>query len=283
MNLQVHNMLDYGDNISLNINDALASGIGHCGDYSFLLSYMLREKGYDASMVGIKSIYMLAPHAVVECNIEENKYVFDPTDGVYYENSIEELINDPKLSNNHILQVDENECIDTYVCEDFWRGVQILEKYYCFITTDVQNSSFVKTSYYNRIENSSVTGMVFNGEVYDILPLLDGYVISNLHLNGNQNNNEIIISLQKNNYSMICVNFSFDDYSLQDISLSVHDTVRDEWIPVDSFGRFGSFYEIYLNDYTIDALKINGSNSPTGEIVISDILVTEEIKFKMGE
>ncbi len=55
--IKVNKALDYGIAVSDNINDVLSDGIGHCGDFAFLLAYELLNKGYNAYIVTIYSTY----------------------------------------------------------------------------------------------------------------------------------------------------------------------------------------------------------------------------------
>lgn len=82
--------------------DVLAYGKGQCGDYCYLLFRKLIQNKIEARIVDITSSYKNAIHSLVEVNISDKWYTFDPTYGIYYENSIQELIDNPTLIENMV-------------------------------------------------------------------------------------------------------------------------------------------------------------------------------------
>ena len=77
--------------------ELLAYGEGHCGDYSYLMLRELKKQGYTARIVGVRSAYKNAAHSRVEVKINGKWYTFDPTYGIYYPNSIQEILDNPDL------------------------------------------------------------------------------------------------------------------------------------------------------------------------------------------
>ena len=128
LNLATYCSFEYGDNGGLvYLEDVKESGIAACGNFSRQLAYDLRRKGYDCDLVGVRSWYMDAIHVMVEVTIPGKTYLLDPSNGLYYPNRLEELIEDPALSKQRVVQHD-GVIMAVYACEEFFDGVYHIER-----------------------------------------------------------------------------------------------------------------------------------------------------------
>lgn len=96
----------------------------------------LNELGYKSKIIANSSFYLGANHSVVECEIEGKNYIFDPTNGVYYKNSMEELLLEPGLVDKCIYQVAEEDTLQSYICKDFFENIYSSSYYSNMIRLD---------------------------------------------------------------------------------------------------------------------------------------------------
>lgn len=128
LNLKAYYTFDYGDDGGIPyLDDVKKIRTADCGDFARQLVYDLKRNGYDCGVVGLQSWYKGANHAMVEVSIRGKTYLLDPTNGLYYQNSLEELRNNPALSRQRIVQHDE-EIMEAYASEEFFDGIYFVQK-----------------------------------------------------------------------------------------------------------------------------------------------------------
>ena len=185
--LNAYNSLTYGDNGEIvYLEDVLELGEAACGYYARKLLYDLKVEGYNCRIVGTKSYYRNAHHAMVEVEVGEDIYLFDPTNGAYYLNSLEELMANPKLS-NEIIIMHTNDVLDSYTCNDFFDGIYYVE------TIDGLPD-------YLRRLNDNISEIQIEGEVVgdnDESRMIDEDISTFLQLQANEDEKYIELHLDK--------------------------------------------------------------------------------------
>ncbi|MDC0761647.1 hypothetical protein POF51_13155 [Brevibacillus sp. AG] len=129
LNLQIHNSFDYGVGLPgyPTMAQTIEYGNGHCGLYVTYLAEEFKKKGYKAVVwdlhSGLSSSEQFLYHSVIETVIDNKIYTFDPTLGIYYENSVSELITNASISKNAVGTI-KNEKLKIYANPYFWANVK---------------------------------------------------------------------------------------------------------------------------------------------------------------
>ncbi|MGO4270530.1 hypothetical protein AB4Z22_11865 [Paenibacillus sp. TAF58] len=88
--------------ISAGIKELLNAKEGNCAQLSYLFARKVIKLGYDAQVIGLYSNLDGLNHLVVNVKINDKKYLFDPTNGVYYNNGLYEILGNPLLAQNKV-------------------------------------------------------------------------------------------------------------------------------------------------------------------------------------
>ncbi len=281
-NLQVYNMLSYGDPGKItNINDIVRSGVGHCGHYSFLLWYKLCEDGYESQIIDVRSFSQNAIHSVVECKVLGKYYVFDPTNGLYYKNSLEELCSNLSKGSIRIYQVNEEAVIDVYASDNFWSGVYQTTSYNSAV---MRSDDSYSSGYIDNI-SCSVNNVFLNAEKCDQALLLDNNPQSNIMIAVGQNDFvEIEIELTgEEKIGILAIDFLEIYQSLKNIKLYYYDRAGDRFTLLNEYAQceqeISSKYEFFLRGIKTNKLKIVGepAYNEMDSICLNEIILLESI------
>ena len=248
-NSLVNQSMLYGDSGTHYLGDALTNGIGMCGNFSVYLFRELRRSGIDANVVTLNSYYVDAVHTIVETKIGAKKYVFDPTLGIYYPYSIEELIERPEFVQKTLTAAD----IDSpYASPEFYRNV------------------------YRRLDEDTVIDknlMLYNE--YDIIsdvPVIEGYGVDKA-LDGNRNT-----YLSQNEVNESC------DFSIMFKNPITFYRLAITWPLLECSG--GSFKIEYINDKGEWAELVNEvdqDETPYYEKFFYKDITTKQLRFHFDE
>lgn len=121
---KVHQSIDYGvGNTELLFADEIIGlGEGHCGHFSWLLSRELWKQGYKNEIVLIIT-YNKRDHTMVQVTTNDNHTILvDATTNLVYKHSVQEILSDPKLSQDVV----QKGVHKSYSDVDFWSSVETL-------------------------------------------------------------------------------------------------------------------------------------------------------------
>lgn len=122
-NLLTYHSFEYGyDGGRSILNDVLEYGIGSCDQYANLLYDYLKREGYRCRIVGVLSYFREGNHAMLEVELRGKWYLFDPTNAIYYKNSLDEIRKNPKLSNKKVVQTSDD-IPDSFTQEQFFKEI----------------------------------------------------------------------------------------------------------------------------------------------------------------
>ncbi|MEL6815927.1 MAG: discoidin domain-containing protein [Cyanobacteria bacterium J06598_3] len=108
----------------------LESQEGHCGHFVYLFARQLQELGYPYTIYGITSNTSWS-HALIEVTVEDEPFLFDPSNGIYYPHSLTDLIGNPDLTKQMVGIVSEN--YKPYALPAFFGDIN---RYYAFQNTN---------------------------------------------------------------------------------------------------------------------------------------------------
>ena len=100
----------------------LKSKESHCGHNVYIFARKIQDLGYQFRILGIATAVNLN-HAFVEVKLKTTGqwYLFDPSNGVYYLNTLSEIQSNPELSNNKIGQA--SEAYQKYTFPHFFKNI----------------------------------------------------------------------------------------------------------------------------------------------------------------
>lgn len=134
INLNVNKLISYGtgpliEERNPTEKEILEYGEGHCGEYSYLFSKYISRLGFHSNVVDIHR-YNQLDHSVVEVSVINNKYVFDPTLGLYYKASVNDLINNDKIDISKV-RIGEPTAkeLNIYEGDSFFKGIETYNEY----------------------------------------------------------------------------------------------------------------------------------------------------------
>ncbi|AQS60350.1 stalk domain-containing protein [Desulforamulus ferrireducens] len=129
INKFVNGLLKYGKGLGGQVpaKELISYGEGHCGDFCYLMMRELAKKGIEARIVGVTSTFKNANHSRVEVKIDGKWYTFDPTFNVYYNYSIQEMIDNPELSKTVVGNFDKS---NSYMSPLFFKNASSILYYY---------------------------------------------------------------------------------------------------------------------------------------------------------
>lgn len=178
INNKVHYSLIYGlGTMGLPAKELLESGVGHCGDYVYLMMRELMGKGYKFRAVGLSSSYMYAAHANIEVCILGKWYTFDPTNNIYYKYSTEELITNPDLTHKRIGKYDSS---NAYLQKEFYKNTYNL--YYEYNTADLRDKNLALLSEGVIIKDSDKFVQPEHGLEIALAPMSYGYAAAESYI-----------------------------------------------------------------------------------------------------
>lgn len=108
----------------------LESQEGHCGHFVYLFARQLQELGYPYTIYGITSNISWG-HALIEVTVEDEPFLFDPSNGIYYPYSLTELIANPELTQQKVGTV--SDIYKPYALPEFFGDIN---RYYAFNDTN---------------------------------------------------------------------------------------------------------------------------------------------------
>ncbi|SFD26461.1 hypothetical protein [Clostridium uliginosum] len=144
--------------------EILEYGNGHCREFAYLFSKKISKFGFKSIVIDIHR-FDGNDHSVVEVNVINHKYVFDPTLGVYYKTNINNLINKNKLDIDKV-RVGESTASYLYGEDLFFKGVQTYDVY-----TDVRD--------YYEIDKITDTLFTSKTNISSELPFEKNQIINN--------------------------------------------------------------------------------------------------------
>lgn len=110
-----------GDPTITNYEERVKTGVGHCGDFAYLLNKTLYERNIDCKVVDLKSEYEGLIHTVVIVNYF-GEIVIDPTLGIVYSVSLNKLIeNSDKL---YKYSINPNGIESIYFTKEFYKNIK---------------------------------------------------------------------------------------------------------------------------------------------------------------
>lgn len=206
-------------------------------------------------------------------------FVFDPTNGIYYKNSLEELCSNPSKADNKIYQINEKDVIDVYASVNFWSGVYSIRAYNHVVQREDRqyNSGYFKNISY------SINDVLISSEKCDMALLLDNNPQSKVKVPVNQSDIiEIEINLDgEENIGVLVLDFLEMDRALKNLKLYCYDKSEDRFIlfKVEE-EKISSEYEFFLEGIKTNKLKIVGESvcSDMGEICLNEIILLESIE-----
>lgn len=266
INLMVHQMLAYGD-MSGNINEVIEAGQGHCGHYAVIMAYKLRERGIDCDIADLRSASYQAVHSVLECRIAGDTYVFDPTNAVYYRNSIQELRECPKLADKAVYQMDQSDVILMYVKSYFWAGIYNVNRICSLVH---MSGDGYDTTHLNNLSMNIISAYLQGNEL-EKSRLTDNKWKTSLTITDKEA--EIYLEVQTEVYGVLALDFINGFENITDIGVVCHDVLSDTWNPVSYADRGMSHFEFYLENRCIDQIKIQVKSSDV--IALHEIVLTE--------
>lgn len=112
------------------LQELLATQEGHCGHFVYLFARQMQELGYPYTIYGITSNINWA-HALIEVTVENEPFLFDPSNGIYYPYALTDLIANPELVNQKVGTV--SELYEPYTLPEFFGD---FNRYYAFNNTN---------------------------------------------------------------------------------------------------------------------------------------------------
>lgn len=257
INQMVHNSLRYGAGLSgASAKEVLKYGEGNCGDFTYLMLRELQIKGIVSRVVGVRSSYNNAIHSRIEVKVGGKWYTFDPTYGVYYPYSVQEMIENPDLAEEMQGFTEE---YSIYMDKEFFKNAVYLEYHY---TADRRDKNIVTLK--NEVKISS--DAIFSP------------------------NNGLEMALD-NNYNTFAASNVFNQpqsFTLEFGSLQEIYRVKIKWLSFEEAGS--SFLLEYFDDSTNSYKKILEENNyvdPSGdnvyEYILKENVVTKKVKFTIND
>ena len=279
-NLDVHNMIVYGDNGDIyEINDIIEHGYGHCGVYATILAYGLRELGYKCSIVGLQSFSDYAAHSVVEVEIDDRSIVLDPTNALVYDNSVEELCMDPALCRKAVCQDSWENVFDSYANDSFWAGIYKIERFESFVS--VGGNGFTR-EYFDYmtylIDDVSINGNTQMSD--DVCDLSPNTYLDIVPKRGGVGENEIAVSLKENvGIGVLIFDFTRYENSLKNIELYYRDEESGEYVLFEKCDKPSNHYEFYTASVGSKEWLLKGKPVKDGSnIQLDEIILLEGIE-----
>lgn len=191
---------------------------GSCSQQGYLLAKKAKELGFKAQLVGLYSINN-ANDLMVNVSYSDGKeYLFVPSAGAYYNNSIWKILDKPKLSNRFNSKSTTNELVNNnrsaYLNESFFKNISKIE---------LNRLDYYEFNLLKKFEEVSSQNLY--DEPYDETHLLDN--LNKYYTAGKENNKEQSIKYIFNNPINI-YRFYFQWYSSNDYAKKIKIKINDE-------------------------------------------------------
>lgn len=119
-----------GVDTSEGLESLLKSQEGHCGHFVYMFGRRLTHLGYPFRIYGTRTSVELG-HALVEVNVRNKWYLFDPSNGVYYPHSYHDMLGSPARVEDRVGDV--SELYSAYSRPSFFANIT---RYYSFTDLD---------------------------------------------------------------------------------------------------------------------------------------------------
>lgn len=188
VNEKMHKSFEYGQGLPgyPTLEETMEFGNGHCGLYTTYFTEEIKKAGYKAVIWDIKSGLDANPdnlliHSIVEVNINDKIYTFDPTLGIYYKKSLSQLTN--SNSDQYIGKIDNNK-LTIYSTPYFWSNISS--------TINHNNLNYYQDNKLQNGEFSINSNSTFFTRPNDFNSCIDDFIIDNYCATEVQNNNVIL-------------------------------------------------------------------------------------------
>ena len=103
---------------------------GHCGHYAFLFCLRAKLMGYDKFCVyEVENRALQANHTLAEVEVDGERWLYDPTSGIRYQDSLAELLKEPERAAHYDAHSYISENLRVYWGPKFFAGAKVTHRY----------------------------------------------------------------------------------------------------------------------------------------------------------